>query len=293
MKGLFNYFFTAGLSLNYQINLNIRPVGKLLGRRVIFSVLMVFFIPAITMALNIKTPLKICDDGSEWPPYTHFERVNGKKTNKIIGFSVEVISTILKAEGLQHEIELPPWSRCLKSIREGNDFVMALNASYSEERRRSYWMTNPYYSTTNYYFYSKATYPEGLNVKKKADLLNYKICGMHGYNYSTYGVAKNQIDQQAHDFTQLINKLHRKRCDLFLEKYEILVGFSAIGKNYLSDSNLGSAVVPEMKSTPFYMLISKKVSYGKELKELINRGVERMKRNGKMEELMKKYQLLR
>jgi len=32
--------------------------------------------------------ISICDDGAEWPPYTYYKRVDGKKSKEIIGFSV-------------------------------------------------------------------------------------------------------------------------------------------------------------------------------------------------------------
>ncbi len=234
--------------------------------------------------------INICDDEAEWPPYTYFKRTpSGKKTQQVVGFSVDLIHEIFDKEGIEFTIRLRPWARCLKKVETGKTYQMALNASYNKERAEKYYLSAPYYNTSNYYFYSKKNNPAGLDIKSLGDFKKYQVCGLLGYNYDPYGLPKGSIDQGAKKFPSLIAKLHAARCTLFFEKYEILAGFSVIGEKFLSDKNLGRAPIPGMSPANFYMIISKNYSHGQELKKIIDQGIARLKLSGKMDALLKKY----
>ncbi len=234
--------------------------------------------------------INICDDGAEWPPYTYYERTeSGEKTDRLKGFSVELIQRILDKEGISFEIKLVPWKRCLKCVKEGRSFQMALNASFSKERQANYHMTRPFYHTTNYYFYSKRNYPGGLVIDSVFDLYCLNACGLLGYNYETYGLSSHIMDQGAKCFPALIAKLHKGRCDVFVEKYEIMAGFTAIGSPMLSDPDIGFKPIPGMKTTPFHMLVSKQLPFGKVLVERINQGIKDIQVSGELDRMLKSY----
>jgi len=94
----------------------------------------------------------ICGDSGEWPPYIYFERDEGKKTERVAGFSIDVIGEVLDEEGIDYTIELLPWKRCLRNVEAGAASQIALDASYSEERAKSYFYSRPYYTVEPYYF---------------------------------------------------------------------------------------------------------------------------------------------
>lgn len=252
-------------------------------------VCLLYTIPICAQDLSGKT-INICDDGGEWPPYTFYKRTSsGKKTDTITGFSVDLIQRILIPKGISFNLELVPWKRCLKGVKKGRPFHMTLNASYSDRRNADYLMTRPYYHTTNYYFYSNRAHPKGLNIKSVDDLQRYRVCGLLGYNYETYGFKEGEMDQGAKTFPALINKLHNNRCTLFLEKYEILAGFTAIGRLMLADPGLSRQPVPGMAPTRFHMLISKNIPYGKDLKILIDQSIKEMTASGELNQMLKTY----
>ncbi|MFM8454141.1 MAG: hypothetical protein ACKOAD_04070 [Gammaproteobacteria bacterium] len=62
----------------------------------------------------------------------------------------------------------------------------------------------------------------------------YKACGINGYNYEPYGFAKGEVDQGAQNIGVIMTKIQNDQCDVFIEKYEVLSGFAAIGQNYLA-----------------------------------------------------------
>lgn len=236
------------------------------------------------------TTISICDDHAEWPPYSYYERgLSGEKTQKIVGYSVDVVNEIFRKEGIQHTVQMMPWLRCLKNMDRNDNFQMTFSASYNKERSEKYLMSAPYYSTSNYYFYSKKNNPNGLDIKKVEDLKNYRVCGIRGFNYDTYGFPSGTIDQGANNYSALISKLHVNRCSLFPEKFEVMVGFKKIGKNYLSDKNLGWAIVPGLQPTYFHMLISKKSPRNKALKRIIDEGIVNLRKTGKLNLILQKY----
>ncbi len=257
--------------------------------KLIILVCLLYAMPICAQDLSGET-INICDDGGEWPPYTFYKRTSsGKRTENVTGFSVDLIQKILTGRGISFNLKLVPWKRCLRGVKKGRPFQMALNASFSHQRNADYYMTRPYYHTTNYYFYSNKVYPEGLNITSVDDLQRYRVCGLLGYNYETYGFSDGTMDQGAKTFPALISKLHEKRCSLFLEKYEILAGFMTIGEPLLSDPDLSWKQVPGMPPTRFHMLISKDIPFGKDLQELINRSIEKMTTSGELNRMLKSY----
>ncbi len=233
--------------------------------------------------------IHVCEDGAEWPPYSYFKRVNGQPTKEVVGLAVDIVGTIFKKAGVGLSIELLPWARCQKELITGNAYQLALNASYSELRAKTYHLSRPYYSTTNYYFYSKKVHPTGLKIEQLADLKNYKVCGLFGYNYETYGLASGSIDQGAYSFPSVIGKVHAGRCDLFLEKYQVMAGFGATGQPFLDDENLGRAPVPGMAPTQFYMMLTRSGEHADELLKLVNDGLLELETSGELGRLTKKY----
>jgi polar amino acid transport system substrate-binding protein len=246
--------------------------------------------PAASWANDLKdSVVHICEDGGEWPPYTYYHRINGKPTQLIRGYAVDVVDAIFAKAGITHTIELLPWARCQKEVEQGVAYQMALNASWNETRAKAYFLSRPYYRTTNYYFYSRRHHPDGLPIAGVDDLKKFRVCGLFGYNYETYGLAPGSVDQGTRDFAALIAKLHAGRCDLFLEKYEIMAGFTAIGQPYLADKDLAGMPVPGMASTQFYIMISRRHEHGEQLIKLVNDGLNEMESSKQLDKLLRKY----
>ncbi|MBH9553514.1 substrate-binding periplasmic protein [Inhella gelatinilytica] len=232
-------------------------------------------------------PLPVCDDGAEWPPFTHFKRDDaGRPTSAVVGFSVEVLERILTPLGRRITVELLPWARCQMEVAEGQRYAMALNASPSPERTARFLMTRPFYQTHHSYFYSKRQFPQGLRIRTLADLGRYRICGVHGYNYAAYQLPPGALDSGAQDVSRVVIKLHAGRCDLGLEKWEILVGTRITGQNLLADPDLAVGEVPELPPGDFHMLVSRRYPA---LARAINQGLERLEASGELAKIRARY----
>jgi polar amino acid transport system substrate-binding protein len=146
-------------------------------------------------------------------------------------------------------------------------------------------LSRPYYTATTYYFYSRRRYPNGPAIKSLADLQQYRICGVRGYNYAGYGLATGSIDQGAGDFTALIAKLHLGRCQLFLEKNEVMMGYAAIGRDYLADPDIGRAPMPGLKPVQFHLGISRHFPQAEALRTLLDAELAKMEQSGRLHDI--------
>lgn len=231
----------------------------------------------------------ICDDAGEWPPFTYLKRVDGKTTHQVVGFSVDVISNILKANNISFSIELLPWKRCLSEVERGKRSLMLLNASYNQARTKHFLYSKPIYYTHPSYFYSRKTFPQGLTIKTPGDFSKYQVCGLRGYNYSIFGLSSDQVDTNASNFDQLFLKLRYNRCQVFAEQYEVIAGFGLTHhSHFLTKPWVAHAPLPYLKPIPFYMLFSRNAE-GRALWRLVDQGIERLRSSGKLKQMLSRY----
>ena len=236
----------------------------------------------------------VCGDGAEWPPYVYFKRdTKGNKTEEITGYSVDMLNIILEEKQIHARIVLVPWKRCLLGAQRGQDYHLVLDASYSVERAREYVMTASHYAMTPKYFYAKKNYPNGFPpIESIAELFNVgEICGLFAYNYEGFadGLSNENIKKGTKTFAAVVKKTLAGGCNAFLARYEALVGFAALGEDYLRGGEIAHRDLPDARPDKYYMLISRKYKYAYELKGIIDEGIDTLRRSGKLDELRGKY----
>lgn len=234
------------------------------------------------------TVINITDDGNEWPPYTYYKTVNGKRTGELTGYSVDVISEIFREKGISFRITLLPWKREQVEVEKGTSFQMFLNATYNRERDKKYYISEPYYSTNGYYFYSRKKFPDGPRIKSLNDLKKFRIAGLLGHNYTDYGISDKNIYLGSGDYESLALQLHTGRYDIFLESREIVAGWSILNRDILSDKSLGCMRVPDMKPVYFHMMFTRNET-GLELKRIVDAGLRKMAKSGRLDKIRRKY----
>lgn len=225
----------------------------------------------------------VCDDQNEWPPYIYFERKgDGTRTGKVVGYSIAVIDAIFARHGIKRDLKMLPWARCVADLQDGTRAHLAMNLTRNAERDRILLFTRPYYSMHSHYFYSGRSFPKGLEIRTLADLQNYRTCGLKGYNYERLPVQN--MDLGSKDYRSLVSKLHLGRCDVFLEQYEAMVGFGAVGQRHLDDPTLRHGRLPELQPAAFAMGISRKYPHAAALQALLDSELQRMERSGELKE---------
>lgn len=229
------------------------------------------------------------ETGGDWPPYEFFHRENGTITEKVVGYNIDVLNEIFSHHGLKYEFKVFPWKRILKYLESGDKIQMILPTSVNEERTIKYLISHPVYTITPSYFYMKKNYPNGLVMTVLSELSEQRpICGKHGYNYENFGIEDEIMDKGAHSFDALIRKLKVGRCNIILARYEILSGLSLIGQPLLSNE-IGFAPIPDVSGENFHFLISKNYAHSSELLQIINNGIDKLQRQGRLKKILKKY----
>ncbi len=246
--------------------------------------------PPETSLLPHRT-LRICEDDAQWPPFLYYGRTGDSADRHVVGVSVDVLNRILGPKGITYEVDFVPWKRCQAMLVVGS-YDLAANASYSDERARTYRLSQPYYWLHSYYYYSRRQHPQGLKVDSLADLKHHRVCGLLGDNYATYGLQPADMDLLPHSYTQMIEKLHLGRCDLFIEKREIIAGFVATDPamaRAVNDPDLVGVPMDFVPATPFHFMVSPAPSWGPALVEVLNDGIADLQQSGELSRIMDRY----
>ncbi len=239
----------------------------------------------------LSRELKICDDQAEWPPYTYYVREGGvANKSQLTGATTDLIGSIFEGSGINYSIKLLPWKRCLAEVSGGKTYEVFADASSNEERLNMYHRSRPTYKTTEGLFFSKKRFPNGLNLSSAADINDYKLCGLMGYNYANFfklGVKKD-VDLGVNHASKALQKLEKGRCEVFLSTIEPIFGAVAINQFSLS-SEIDHITLPGAKGTSFYFWISKNSPRAAVLLETINTAIDKLYSNGEAEKIFKKY----
>lgn len=153
--------------------------------------------PADLKALTeSEKPILFCGDKAGWPPYTY------EDGDTLKGYDLDVLKKIFEPYSLSYRVHMLPWRRCLEMVKEGA-FDVALSASGNSERAVTYRMSQPYYFVTPSYIYLKSRFPDGLNIPPAEITRQYKVCGLRGYSYHSFGLEPDSVETTTNTFTQL------------------------------------------------------------------------------------------
>lgn len=220
--------------------------------------------PALAHHTGDDQFVHVCGDAIDWPPYTYLEGDDVK------GRDIDILNKLLPEQGLNFDMTMTSWTRCLKGTAEG-EFQIAVSASYHPQRAEHYLYTDWYYQITPYFIYSTQRFPDGLSISKVEELEQYRVCGIHGYNYSDFKLSN--IKQKTINMYESVNELKQQNCDILLSWREILDGIEAVwGIVHVSD-DIVAKPVPNMEKHKFYMLISKQLTNSEELQSLVSEGL--------------------
>lgn len=246
---------------------------------------------AASASANAPSPLapgqtlRVCDDVNEWPPYAYFERVNGRPSERVTGFTVELLRRMADRHGLRVQVDMLPWKRCLEAVRTG-EMLLLLNAIRTPDRERDYWLSSPIYDTRLLVLWSHRTRPEGLALRTQADLLPLRIGALQGYSYSQLDQIPDGRLVRAPNYHSLLQMLHLGRVDVALVNEGVMLGHAALGNPAFSgDKDLRIGALSDREPSRFYMMATRAKPEGKALIALINQELAALDRLGELNRL--------
>lgn len=225
--------------------------------------------------------VRLCVDDNFAP----FEYAPPRAAHAVRGATISLIEHILKRNNITYRIEWFPWTRCLAYVKQGA-IQIGMDAYYDARRNQDIIYSEPYYTLTPQYYYSRSHFPAGLNIRRLADLKRYRGCGVLGYSYTHYALRKEDLDLGALDHASLIRKLKIGRCDYFVEELEVMRGYALTGPSYLSDPDLGHGPTPGATAPKLHFILSRSTPMLRKLLPAINRGIIQLRDNGEMQRMV-------
>lgn len=234
-------------------------------------------------------PVKIClGGGNEWPPFTYWERHDGKPDqSRLTGSAATLVLTALKHLGYDYDVSYLPWARVQQELADyasHQNCEVTWDASYTPERAAFAHYSEPLYHTRLGLFYSATRFPSPPDIKAPGALASQRLCGVIGYNYDPYGITDEP--QRVASVQQALDLVTRQRCDLFPSEIEPLYGGIELGA-YRADGTLRYLVLPSRKA--FYLLVARSSPRGEALVKALNGELRAMNASGETEAIFQRF----
>ncbi|MES2298691.1 MAG: transporter substrate-binding domain-containing protein [Pseudomonadota bacterium] len=240
-------------------------------------------------ASAIPHTLRACGDISEFPPYLYAQRAGGRKTAVAAGLDVDLLKRIIGDSGRAVDITLLPWARCLAMGSRGQTDIL-LDGIKSPLRTGQFLFPSSHYALTPIFLYLKGRPRPAMD--SAAQLAHSRVCSQADYNYESFGIPNAIISNRARTIDDAATMLKVGRCEIMLQQVETLRGHAQLGGVDLMNSPEFERETPAwLKQIDFYFMVGKTVPYGKELIDLLDKGVVSLKRDGEIERLRSKHQL--
>lgn len=236
--------------------------------------------------------LRACADQAEMPPFTYAERVGGRKSEQVVGVSVDLLRQIGHRQGWDVQVALLPWARCLAMVADHRS-DLAINIGLADAQASALQVSRPYFTMHNVYFYSRRARPQGLNLAQLSDVQHYHLCGLGGYRFEAFGIDTRRVDRgTTAGYEQLISKLHLGRCDLFIDSRETMAGQYLVNPNLRSalvDGTLVSQPLPGSPTRALYFGVAGGGAASAALLDQLNRGLDALEKTRELDKLLDRY----
>lgn len=229
--------------------------------------------------------LRACAADLEYPPYL-FSRRDGKDGPVTAqGLSADILQYALRKAGRSPAvIQRLPWLRCLK-LAELGEFDVVLNVPTAQIDATPYLISASYAELHSIYFVSRRQRPNGIAIGNLQDLRSFRMCGLRGNRYESYGVQTSDVDTGANNYVSLINKLHVGRCDLVVEKSEVVSGLLALDPQLrvlLTSPMVRAMPLPEDSPIGLHFAVSRLKPDSAYLVGQLDAGISELRHTGKI-----------
>ncbi len=204
----------------------------------------------------------------------------------------KIIRAAFKEAGVAVTIRFHPWQRAENEVRSGRAFGV-FPYRPTEERRREFDFTDPYYAYTARFFYNTRVHPNGIPYRTLEDLKPYKVGAVNDFWYlplfEKAGLQVNAVPS----IDQSLKMLHAGRIDLFPEEEN--TAWYLIRKLFPGDERL-FATLPQAFQEPgvtnkLSLMVSRAYPGSKDLIEKFNAGLAAIRRTGVYRKILEEYRI--
>jgi polar amino acid transport system substrate-binding protein len=248
----------------------------------------------LTFSFNVSCDaaevVRACAADLESPPYL-FTKQGGDKNN-LVGLAIDVLQQSLKSAGKPlAQIQRLPWLRCLK-LTEVGEVDVALNVPTAQIDPLPYRISQPYAVVHSVYVTSRINSPRGLTIRNVEDLNHYRICGLLGTRYDSYGIDTAKVDVGSNSYLSLVNKLVAGHCDLFLEKREIIDALQIRSpelKAAFTSNSLAESLLPEDSPLGLHYAVSRRIPNSQALADQLDATIAALQDSRQLEKWTAAY----
>lgn len=266
--------------------------GVTLHRGFISAILLLLLLLAAavgTSAAAHRPSMPVCEDANEWPPYTHYRRTSGQRSEQVTGFSVELLRLIAQRRGFSVQVHMLPWKRCVEAVRSG-EMLGFLNAIRTPDRDRDFWVSPEIYETRLILLGLRSRFPQGLDLPGQDALKPLRVGGLHGYSYSQLDAIAPETLVRAPNYPSMLKMLRNDRVDVVLINEGVLQGLLTLEQLPPDwDHGLVHGTLADRQPSRFHMMFSRKHPDGERLHAWVSAELPLLERSGELAKLREQW----
>lgn len=258
-------------------------------RGLLLAIVLLLVPPAGSATAGERRSVSVCEDANEWPPYTHYRRIAGQRSDQVTGFSVELLRLIGQRRGFNVQVHMLPWKRCVEAVRSG-ELQGFLNAIRTPERDRDFWVSPEIYETRLILLGLRTRFPQGLDLPGQEALKPLRVGGLHGYSYSQLDAIAPETLVRAPNYPSLLKMLRNDRVDVVLINEGVLQGLLTLEQLPADwDQGLVHGTLADRQASRFHMMFSRKHPDGERLHAWVSAELPLLQRSGELAKLREQW----
>lgn len=229
---------------------------------------------AISFGAAAEQTLKV---GTE-PTFPPFEYIDDQDKSNVIGFDIDIINAIAKAEGFKVEIVKMPFDGLIPALLTSQLDAAIAGMTITEEREKKVDFTAPYYDSG----LSAVILKENAEkFKKLADLKNSRICGQIGNTGIDFAKKLSGNVAAFNTNPEAFLELRAKGCDAVITDKPVNEFFLRLQKEGLY------AEIPEFAEVAQFGIAVKKGN--DEVLKALNEGFDKLRKSGEYDKIYSKW----
>lgn len=210
--------------------------------------------------------------------YAPFESMNGEK---IEGFDMDVLSAVADAGGFKVSYQNTPWDGIFLTLKNNDRDIVASAVTITDERKKELDFSDPYFEATQMIVSKK-----GAEFKTLADLKDKKVAVQ---NATTGDDVVSKLFGKDSSNIKRFESMPLALLELKNGGVDAAIGDNGVVMEYVKNNGAGDFVtaVDSSFAKEYYGFAVKKGNT--ELLQKINDGLKKIKENGKLDEINKKY----
>lgn len=218
----------------------------------------------------------------EWPPFVSEDLAH-------YGLAARIVTEAFAMSGIDVQYRFYPWKRAYRDTMQGYQDATAI-WTRTPDREGEVMFSEPVLIAEKVFFHLDET---GFGWNSIADLANWRVGATRGYGYGdafdaaveSGTIPVEYVDSDRQNFAKLIHG----RIDVF--PMTKAVGYFILETQFDSGEVAGVTHDPRVvQQAVFHLLFSMEVEKNERMIELFNRGLERLREEGKIEQYVNESQ---